>query len=112
MYDSCYAECTMQNYKYIPAMRWILKLNGIVPSSRRPKNVSGFLSPRASPQTRASAFLLLFLGAMKRCPIAAKIAGLIGNLPRCVLNDFFTQGYERLPNLYGELPPHRFQADL
>ena len=26
---------------------------------------------------------------MKRCPIAAKIAGLIGILPHCVLNDFF-----------------------
>ena len=33
---------------------------------------------------------LLFL-AMKRCPIAAKIVGSIGILPRCVLlNDFFT----------------------
>ena len=28
--------------------------------------------------------------AMKRCPIAAKIAGLIGILSCCALNDFFT----------------------
>ena len=34
---------------------------------------------------------------MKQCPIAAKIAGSIGILPRCDLNDLFTQGYERLP---------------
>ena len=46
-------------------------------------------SPCASPQTRMSAFLDYFFGAMKRCPIAAKIAGSIGILPCCVLNDFF-----------------------
>ena len=42
-------------------------------------------------------FYLDFL-AMKQCPIAAKIAGLIGILPRCVLSDFFNEGYERLPD--------------
>ena len=45
------------------------------------KNVSGCWFPRASP---------LFLCAMKRCPIVAKIAGSIGILPCCVLNDVFT----------------------
>ena len=57
---------------------------------KAPKKVSGFLSP----QTPASAFSLFF-GAMKRCPIAAKIAGSIG----IVLNDFFTKGHEHLPDL-------------
>ena len=38
--------------------------------------------------------------AMKRCLIAAKIAGSIGILLCCVLNDFlFIQGHERLPDL-------------
>ena len=37
--------------------------------------------------------------AMKRYPIAAKIAVSIGILPRCVLNDFFTHEYERFPDL-------------
>ena len=41
--------------------------------------VSGLCA--ASPQTRASAFFFFF---------AAKIAGLIGILPCCVLNNFFT----------------------
>ena len=44
-------------------------------------------------------FSLLFFFALKRCPIAAKIAGSIGILPCYVLNDFFTQGNERLPDL-------------
>ena len=38
--------------------------------------ISGFWSP--SPQARVSAFLIFFYLAMKRCPITAKIAGLIG----------------------------------
>ena len=67
-----------------------------------PKKVSGFWLPRASPQSRASEFLVFFFFfAMKRCPIAAKIAGSIGILPCCVLNDFFTQGHERLADLWG-----------
>ena len=33
-------------------------------------------------------FIYLFIFAMKRCPIEAKIAGSIGILPCCVLNDF------------------------
>ena len=32
---------------------------------------------------------------MKRCPIAAKIAGSIGILPCCVLNEFFTYRFVR-----------------
>ena len=36
---------------------------------------------------------------MKRCPIAAKIAESIGILPCCVLNNIFTYGDERLPDL-------------
>ena len=43
-------------------------------------------------------FLLVF--AMKRCPIAAKIAGSIEILPCCVLNHL-VWGYERLPDLGG-----------
>ena len=60
LYDSCYAECTMQNYKYIPTlMHWILKLNGLVPSSLRPKMypVSGLRARRLTPARR---HLLLF----------------------------------------------------
>ena len=44
---------------------------------------------------------LFFVVAMKRCPITAKIAGLIQILQCCVLNDFFTEGYERLRDLCG-----------
>ena len=33
----------------------------------------------------------IYFFATKRCPITAKIAGSIGILPRCVLNDFFTE---------------------
>ena len=45
---------------------------------------------------------------VKQCPITAKIAGSIGILPCCVLNAFFfTQGYERLPDLWSlSKPPH------
>ena len=68
----------------------------------RPKKDPGFWSPRASPQTRASAFWInLFFVAMKRCPIAARIAASIGILPCCALNDSFTEWYERLPDLWG-----------
>ena len=49
------------------------------------QKVSSFWS-----QTRALAFLIFFFFAMKRCPIAATIAGSIGILLRCVLNNFFT----------------------
>ena len=57
--------------------------------SLRPKRVRGFWSARASPQTCTSAFLMFccFSFAVKRCPIAAKIAGI---LLCCVLNDLFT----------------------
>ena len=49
-------------------------------------------------------FYFFFLFAMKRCPIAAKIAGSIGILLRCVLNDFFYMGVsEHLPDLWGPL---------
>ena len=34
-------------------------------------------------------FSILFFFSMKPCPIAAKIAGSIGTLPCCVLNDYF-----------------------
>ena len=39
---------------------------------------------------------------MKRCPIAAKIAGSIGILPRCALSNVFT--YDTLYNM-GNLVP-------
>ena len=55
------------------------------------QKVSSFWSQHASPQTSTSAFLILiFFCAMKRCPIAAKIAGSSGILPCRALNDFFT----------------------
>ena len=44
---------------------------------------------------------VLFLFAMKRRPIAANIPGSIGTLLCCFLSDFFTYGYERLPDLWG-----------
>ena len=43
---------------------------------------------------------------MERCPIAAKVAGSIGILPCCVLNDFFTKGYELLPDCEASLSHH------
>ena len=53
------------------------------------KKVSGLLASRLRPARR---HFFLFLSccffAMKRCPIAAKIAGSNGILPGCVLNDF------------------------
>ena len=44
------------------------------------KNVSGFWSPLVQPRTR----FVFFSFGIKRCPIAAKIAGLIGILPCCL----------------------------
>ena len=83
------SNCPEQNIPWIPGKFMILGRKGNV-HFYRPK-VSGFWSPHASPQTRASTFLnhVLFV-ALKRCPIATTIAGSIGFLPFCVLNNFFT----------------------
>ena len=43
---------------------------------------------------------------MKRCPIAAKIAGSIGILPCCILNDFFTKGMNVCPFCEASLSHH------
>ena len=51
--------------------------------------VSGLRARRLRP-ARLHCYFICF--AMKRCPIAAKIAGSIGILPCCVLNDFFHIG--------------------
>ena len=59
-------------------------------------------------ETPACLHFYFFVFAIKRCPNAAKIAGLIGFLPRCVCNNFFTQGYECLPNLCGLSKPLYF----
>ena len=56
------------------------------------RKVSGFWSPRVSPQTCLSAFLIFFFFAMKRCPVTAKIAGSIRILLCCVLNNFSHRG--------------------
>ena len=53
------------------------------------KIISGFWYLRALPQTHSSELLVFSLFAIKRCPIAAKIAGSIGILPCFVLNNFF-----------------------
>ena len=42
-----------------------------------------------------AAFLVFFFFAMKRCPIAGKIAGSIRILPCCVLTDFFNNKKEK-----------------
>ena len=55
----------------------------------RPKEFFSFWSLCVSPQTSTSAFLIFFFFAMKRCPIAVRIAGSIRILPFCALNDFF-----------------------
>ena len=62
------------------------------PLSKKKKKVCDFWSLRASPQTPVSAFFnfFFFFYAMKRCPIAVKIAGSIGILPHCVLKYFFS----------------------
>ena len=51
---------------------------------------------------------------MKRCQIAAKIAGSIVFLPRCVLNDFFTSalGYECLPESAASLSHHNYVWEI
>ena len=55
--------------------------------------------PPARSESVAINFLMFILFAMKRCLIAANIAGSIGVLSCCILNDFFRQGHERLPDL-------------
>ena len=56
------------------------------------------MSVRVVPYSRIGIFsfpadeTMDFFGVMKRCPIAAEIAGSLGILPRHVLNDFFTSG--------------------
>ena len=69
------------------------------------KKVSGFWSLHTWPQTSTSAFLIHFF-AMKRCPIAAKIAGSIGIMPCCALNDFFTSGMNVCPICEASLSHH------
>ena len=66
--------------------------------SKAPKKciVSGLRVHRLRP-ARRHFYYLKFLSAMKRCPIAAKIAGSIGILPCCVLNHLFTSQYENFP---------------
>ena len=64
-------------------------------SNIRPKKGLRFLvSARVAADPHVGIFILYFIlfyfFAMKRCPIAAKIAGSIGILPCCALNDFFT----------------------
>ena len=68
-----------------------------------------FRPPPPPPQKKKSpvsgritlTFLFIFVSfSMKRCSITAKIAGSIGMLSCCVLNDLFHTGvYERLPEL-------------
>ena len=96
----CKACITVQIDKLTERCPEFRKPNIIVqappPKKKQQTNkLSSFWFPRVSPQTRMSAFFVFLLVAMKRCPIAAKIAGSIGILPRCVFIDFFTYGYER-----------------
>ena len=73
-----------------PITTWTRLESHFFKAIRPKKKVSSFWSPRESPQTRASAFLIFFFFAVKRCPIAARIAGSIGILPCCAFNDLFT----------------------
>ena len=50
------------------------------------------VSARIASDPQVGIFTFFFFFAMKRCPIAAKIAGSNGILPRCDLNDFFKTG--------------------
>ena len=50
------------------------------------------MSSPPPPGPRALQVLMLIFFAMKRCLIATKIAGSIGILLCCVLNDFFHTG--------------------
>ena len=51
---------------------------------------SGFLSLLGvASDSRVGIFSFFFYFTLKRCPVAAKIAGSIGILPCCALNEFF-----------------------
>ena len=75
---------------WINAENRVSSLGWIALGSQKKSPVSGLCARHFRPC--ASAFLVsfFFFCYMKRCPIAAKIAGSLGILPRCVLNDFFT----------------------
>ena len=69
---------------------------------QKKKSLRFLVSTRVALDPHISIFIyLFFVVAMKRCPIAAKIAGPIGILLCCVLTTFSHMGHERLPNLRG-----------
>ena len=83
----------------------------VVKKGLRPKdkNVSGFWSRAHRLRPRISICSFLGFPPMKRCPIAAKIAGLIGILPCCVSNDIFhIRGMSVCPDLWGLSQPPYF----
>ena len=63
-------------------------------------SVSGLRAHRLRPARRRFKFCY-------ECPITAKIAGSIGILPCCALNNFFTEGYERLPDFEADRWPEK-----
>ena len=64
----------------------------IFDSYQAKKSLPFLVYTRIASDPHINIFNFLFVFAMKWCPIAAKIAGLIGILPCCVLNNFFPIG--------------------
>ena len=67
------------------------------------KSLRFLVSARVASDQHVGIFIIIFL--LCDVQIAAKIAWSIRTRPRCVLNDFFTKAYERLPNLWGASTP-------
>ena len=70
----------------------------MTPGVRPPQKVSGLCERRLKPVRQHFLVYMHFLLALKRCPIAAKIGGSIGILPRCVFH-IYRGIHERLPDL-------------
>ena len=72
-------------------------------SFKTPQKMSGLWSPSVLTSDPCVGIFSFLFPPMKRCAIVAKIAGSIGILPCCVLNDFFTYSvvYECLHDFWG-----------
>ena len=106
-YADVYQPCLLHLQEHWAAMgtkprpaerRKVIYFNNLKHFPLRPKNpqkfpVSGLCARRLRPAHQHFSFLFFF--AIKQCPIATKIAGSIGILPRCVLQTFSQGVYLR-----------------
>ena len=84
LWSSCFCEC--QLILHLKNSENALSFSGVHPRPPKKSPFSGIHAHRLRPMGRH----FYFFYYEKQCSIAAKIAGLIGILPCCVLNDFFT----------------------